>query len=280
MILRFHFFLGAITCVTSACGDDAGSSSPTDATDDSSLTSADTSGADASATHGTGGELGPTAQVRIVNLVEGMTFDVWGADADFSPVMVAQDLAFETVSDYFDAPLNEFTMDPQIVLLPAGEVPEDVATWQVDNSSGPDRAFVIVSELDAADEHATLIVSLDAFTSQLQYEQLDETELMLGDTSQANLHISYKLFELGGSVVPAFAVVGEPCLFSGSTGVAQPWSVAPGTFDVGIYDIQTVSECTTQLASISITASAGEQVLVAMYHVADDARLLTAPIPQ
>lgn len=92
------------------------------------------------------GELGPTAQVRVVNLVDGVTFAVWGADTGFSPVLVSDDLAFASVSDYFDAPLNEFTMDPQIVLLPVGEVPDDVATWQVDNSLGSDRAFVIFTE--------------------------------------------------------------------------------------------------------------------------------------
>ena len=139
---------------------------------------------------------------------------------------------------------------------------------------------MIFTELDAADEQATIIVTLDDFTGNIQWEQLDETELMLGDASMANLHISWNLFDIGGGIVPAFAVVGEPCLFEGSTGVPQPWSVAPGTFDVAIYDRQMVSECTEQLASTSIAAAAGEQVLVAVYEIADDVRLLTAPISQ
>lgn len=269
------------TALASACGDDAdpqitdgGPSSSAD--DDESGGSPDT-GADT----GTGsGELGPTAQVRVVNLVEGMTFAAWGADSEFSPVVLHDGMTFETISDYFDAPLDQVMMHPQIVLLPAGETPDDVATWEIDNSLGPDRAFVTFTELDAADERATIIVTLDAFTGNLQYEQLDETELMLGDASMANLHVSWNLFDLAGGVVPAFAVAGQPCLFDGSTGVPQAWSVAPGTFDVAIYDRQTVSDCTEQLASTSITAAAGDEVLVAVYHVGDEVRFVSEAIPQ
>lgn len=274
---------GSLILALVGCGDDDpsasddGAAASTDGADD---TGGGPSSADASGSGGASGELGPTAQVRVVNLVDGVTFAAWGADTEFAPTMIADGLAFETISEYLDAPLNEFTMDPQIVLLPTGETPDDVATWQVDNSLGPDRAFVIVSELDAADERATIIVSLDDSTGNVQVEQLDETELMLGDTSMANLHVSWNLFDLGGAVVPAFAVVGDACLFTGSTGVQQPWSVAPGAFEVGIYDRQTVSDCTEQLASTAITAAAGEQVIVAVYHIDADVKFLSAPIPQ
>ncbi|WAS90589.1 hypothetical protein [Nannocystis punicea] len=113
-----------------------------------------------------------------------------------------------------------------------------------------------------------------------RFEQLDETELQLGDVSQANLQFSYNLFDLPGTVVPAFAIVGQPCLFTGSTAVPEPWSVAPGSFEVGVHDIQTESECTAQLTSAPITAAAGDQVLVAIYHIDDAVKLLTAPIPE
>jgi hypothetical protein len=224
-----------------------------------------------------GGELGPTAQIRIVNLVEGLTFDAWGADVNNSPVRIAEGLAFESISGYIDAPLYEVTMSPELVLMPAGEVPEDTSFWMVDNSTGPDRAYVKINELDAANERATIIVRLDDFTDQIQWEQLDETELMLGEPASANLHISYEL-NLEGTVVPAFSVAGEPCLFTGTTGVAQAWPVTAGTFDVGVYDTQTVAECTTELATTSITAAAADQVLVAVYNVDADVRFLTAPI--
>jgi hypothetical protein len=266
-----------------ACADDDGDASASVESDGASAADDDddSSGGDATTLADTGGngELGPTAQVRIVNLVEGVTFTVWGADTNFDPVIVHDDLAFETVSDYFDAPLNEFTMHPELVLAPMGEAVESVPTWQVDHGMGPDRMFIIFTELDAANERATIIVQLDEFTGNLEGEQLDETELMLGDTSMANLHIGWRLSDLA-PIVPTFAIAGDPCLFHGSTGVPQPWSVAPGTFEVGIYDRQTVDECTETLASTSITAAAGEQVLLTVYDVAGDVRFLTAPIPQ
>jgi len=269
-----HALFAALISIAPACGDDE---EPAVGTDDSG--GDPSTGADTGATGGNG-TLGPTAQVRVVNLVDGVTFTAWGADTDFNPVIVHDELAFETVSDYFHAPLNEFAMDPEIVLMPAGEAPHDGSTWQIDNSSGPDRAFVSFGQLDAADEQATIIVSLDDITGNVQWEQLDESELVVADPGMVGLHISWNLFDLGGSVVPAFAVAGDPCLFDGSTSVTQSWSVAPGTFDVGIYDRQTISECTEQLASTSITAAAGDEVLVTVYHVGPEVRFLSAPIPQ
>ncbi len=79
-------------------------------------------------------------------------------------------------------------------------------------------------------------------------------------------------------MIPAFGVVGQPCLFDGSTSVAQPWSVAPGTFDVGVYDLQTETECTTPLVTTSLTAGADEHALVVVYHLADEISLLSAAI--
>jgi hypothetical protein len=163
--------------------------------------------------------------------------------------------------------------------MPAGEVPGDGPTWQID-VVGPDRAFITVSELSAADEQATVIVSLDELTNLLQWTQLDESELMTGDPAMANLHIHWNLFEYPPPAVLSVAVVGEACLFDGSTAVPEPHPVAPGTFDIGVYDRQTVSECTELLGSTSITAAAGDEVLVAMYHIGTEVKFLTAPIEQ
>jgi hypothetical protein len=275
--ISVRLLASSLLLVASACGDDADPS-----TDDGASSPSDTSAGDPSTSAGESGsgELGPTARVRVVNLVQGVELTAWGADTDFNPVMITEGLAYASASDYFDAPLNAFTMHPEVVLVPTGEVVENVATWQVDNSMGPDRAFVSFTELDGADQQATIIVTLDDSSGNLQYEQLDESELMLGDASMANLHISWDLFDLEGGVVAAFSVVGDPCLFSGSTGVPQAWPVAPGSFEVGIYDQQIVSDCTMQLASIPITAAAGDQVLVAAYHEGADVKLLSAAIPQ
>lgn len=265
-----------------ACGDD-GPSLPGLDDDSGAGDGSETAGADdgltgADASEGGGGGLGPVARVRIVNLVPDTSFDVWGADTDHAPVRIASGLAFATISDYIDTPINTFSGDPELVLMPPGEAPEDVPSWEIDNSSGGDRAFISVSELDGEGEQATIVITKES--ANLQYEQLDETEIMAGDPGAATLHVAFRLFDLGGTVVPAFGVVGQPCLFDGSTGVAQPWSVAPGTFDVGVYDLQTETECTTPLATTSITAAADEHALVVVYHVGDEIGLLSAAIPE
>lgn len=249
-------------------GDDEASGSEDGGDDPSSATGA---------ADGTGGALGAVARVRVVNLVPGTSFDVWGADVDHAPVRIASGLGFATISDYIDTPINTFSGDPELVLMPPGEAPDDVPSWEIDNSSGGDRAFISVSELDGEGEQATIIVTKES--ANLQYEQLDETEIMAGDPGAAALHVAFRLFDLGGTVVPAFGVVGQPCLFSGSTGVPQPWSVAPGTFDVGVYDLQTETECTTPLVTASITAAADEHKLVVVYHEGDEIGLLSAAIP-
>lgn len=287
-----------LSALATACGDDAdpadtGASSPSDTGVDESGTAGDAATAgdpstltnpsftdDGSDDDGSGGELGPTARVRIVNLVEGLELTAWGRDTDFNPVVIAEGLAYATVSEYIDAPLSELTMHPELVLVPTGEVVEDVPTWQVDNSVGLDRAFVRFTELDGADQQATIVLRADFGSGNLQWEQLDESELMLGDAGMTNLHISWGLFDLEGSVVPAFAVAGDACLLTSSTGVAEPWPVAPGTFEVGIYDRQMADDCSVLLASTEITAAADEQVLVAIYHEDAEVKLLTAPIPQ
>lgn len=261
------------------CGDDGPSLPGLDGgdTDVGTVASASGDASDGSDTD-TGGALGPVARVRVVNLVPDTSFDVWGADVDHDPVRIASGLGFATISEYIDTPINAFSGNPELVLMPPGEAPEDVPTWEIDNSSGPDRAFVSVSELDGEGEQATIVITKDG--ANLQYEQLDETEIMAGDAGAATLHVAFRLFDLGGTVIPAFGVVGQPCLFDGSTGVAQPWSVAPGTFDVGVYDLQTETECTTPLVTTSLTAGADEHALVVVYHRADEIGLLTAAIPE
>lgn len=270
-LVRLRSISATITlCVAlSACGDD-GPSLPgldDDGSDDAGDDAADTGS----------GEIGPVARIRLINLVPGQSFDVWGADVDHDPVLIASGIAPESVSEYLDAPLNSFTMHPELVLMPAGEAPENVATWEVDNGMGPDRANVIVTELDGAGQQATLVLSSEG--ANVGYEQLDETEIMTGDPGAVSLHVGYRLFDLEGPTVAAFGIVGEPCLFTGSSGIPQPWSIPPGTFDVGVYDLQTVSECTTPLVTASITAAADEHVIAIMYHVGDEIALLTAPIP-
>ncbi|MBC8071775.1 MAG: hypothetical protein IAG13_25845, partial [Deltaproteobacteria bacterium] len=279
--------------LVAACGDDAdpsdgGASSPSDtsagdpstAGDPSSVGDPSSASVDTSAGESGSGELGPTARVRVINLVEGLEFTAWGADTNFDPVVIADGLTYASVSEYFDAPLNELSMEPQIVLVPAGEPVENTSTWQIDNSQGLDRAFVTFRELEGAGQQGTIVLTADAQTGNLQWAQLDESELMLGDAGMTTLHVSWNLFDLEGGVVPAFAVVGEPCLFTSSTGLAEPWSVAPGTFEVGIYDRQMVSECSVLLGSTEITAAADEHVLVAVYHEGDTVKLFSAPVPQ
>ncbi|MDC0668076.1 hypothetical protein POL58_10025 [Nannocystis sp. ncelm1] len=274
----------ALLLLAGGCPAGEGASTDTDPSTSAAPTGSPTAPTDSDsdptggATDPTGGAIGPTAQIRLVNLVPGLTFDMWGADEDFMPVLIAEGIAPETASDYIDVPVNPYTMDPGFVLVPAGEVIEATPTWQTDAGAKPDHANINIDELDGAGQRATVIGSRDMETNELSFEHLDETELQLGDVSQANLHISYKLFDLPGTVVPAIAIVGQPCLFTGSTAAPQAWSVAPGSFELGVYDIQTESECTVQLASAPITAAAGDQVLVAIYHIDSTVKLLTAPI--
>ncbi len=136
-----------------------------------------------------------------------------------------------------------------------------------------------MSDLNAADQYATLILSPTDHGTNLQYETLDETTLKRGDAAKANLHISWNLFDLGGTFVPALAVVGKPCFTTDSTSVSDVFSVDAGHFELGVYDRQTVSDCTTLLRKVAIDAAAGDDVLVVLYHESDTIKFMTAPIP-
>lgn len=256
--------------MTSAAASTASASATATAT--ATATGADDSGG---ATTGDG-ELGPAARVRFVNAVPEASFDAWVADADGAPVRVGQDIGFGEVSDYLAAPLNPFSMWPEMVLMPSGEAPENTPTWKLDNASGGDRIYLEIRELDAEGEQASLIVTRD---ETLRWETLDETEIAEADATQATLHISYNLFDLEGTQVSALAIVGQPCLHVGSTSVSLPWSVPPGSFELGYYDVQTQTDCTTPITTLPITAAAGERVLVVLYHDGSEVLMLQTPIP-
>ncbi|MBK8713521.1 MAG: DUF4397 domain-containing protein [Deltaproteobacteria bacterium] len=276
-----------VTLVACSPGDDDADADDTGTTSASGTASASgsasasasaTASASASAGDTTAGdgELGPAARVRFVNAVPDASFDAWVADVDGAPVRVAENIGFGEVSDYLDAPLNPFSQWPEMVLMPSGEAPQNTPNWRLDNVSGPDRIFLEVRELDAEGEQASLIVTRDEV---LQWQTLDETEIADADPSQATLHISYNLFDLEGPQVSALAVVGQPCLHVGSTSVALPWSVPPGSFELGYYDVQTDGECTNALQTLPITAAAGERVLVVLYHDDAEVLMLETPIP-
>src|SRR5690349_14937597 len=102
------------------------------------------------------GELGPSAQVRVANVVSGKTFDVWAADQHGDPVRIAQGIAPGTFSDYFAAPLDPRSQHPVFALLPSGERLEAKSSSAL---SGPDRARIEIDGL-AESEQASVIVSL------------------------------------------------------------------------------------------------------------------------
>jgi hypothetical protein len=225
----------------------------------------------------TAGQLGPTARVRVVHLVPGVTFDAWGADINYQPVRVGQNIAYETISDYLNVPLDKLTMDPTFVLLPSGVVPTG-ASWQVLPVAG-DRTRVALTGLGATKNQATVILTSSDSGTNISAETLAEGKLAPGSATKANLHVSYNIFDLGGSVVPALAVVGQPCFLFDSSGVADLFSVDPGTFTVGLFDREDVSECTTTpLATVALSVAAGASELIAMYHQGAMVKFLHAPI--
>ena len=225
----------------------------------------------------TAGQLGPTARVRVVQLVPGVTFDAWGADSNYQPVRVGQNIAYETISDYLNVPLDKLTMDPSFVLLPSGVTPTG-ASWQAVGAAG-DRTRIALTGLGATHNQATVILTSTDSGTNISAETLAEGKLAPGSATKANLHISYNIFDLGGTVVPALAVVGQPCFLYDSSGVADVFSVDPGTFTVGLYDLEDVSECTTTpLFTVSMTVAAGGSELIAMYHQAAVVKFLHAPI--
>jgi hypothetical protein len=227
----------------------------------------------------TAGQLGPTARVRVVQLVKGVTFDAWGADSNYNPVRVGQNIAYETISAYLDVPLDRLTMDPTFVLLPSGEAPAANASWQVPPAAG-DRTRIELTGLGATNNQATVILTGTDNGTNIAAEMLAESKLAAGSATKANLHISYNIFDLGGSVVPALAVVGQACFLTASAGVADRFSVDPGSFTVGLFDLEDVSDCTTTtpLATVALDVAAGASELVAMYHEAAVVKFVHAPI--
>ena len=225
-----------------------------------------------------GGQLGPTARVRIVQLVPGVTFDAWGADSKYNPVRVGQNIAYETISDYLNVPLDMFTMDPTFVLLPSGEAPAANASWQTPPVAG-DRARIELTGLGATDDQATVILTSTDGGTNISAETLAEGKLPAPSATKATLHVSYNIFDLGGTVVPALAVVGQPCFLTDSAGVADVFTVDPGTFSVGLFDLEDVSACTTTpLATVALTVPAGATELIVLYHQASVVKFLHAGI--
>lgn len=225
---------------------------------------------------------GPTAKVRVVDLVPGVTFDAWGRGPDSKPMRIARGLEYETISDYIDVPLNMLTLTPVFNLWRAGDMPPSDALFSSLLDDSYERVRIEVLELDGPDQRATIILEptepKDA--TQLEYETLDETEAERGSASQLNLHVSYHLFDIGGGVVPSTAVAGKPCLFEGSTSVAEVFSVPPGAFDLAVYDRQTGVGCseTDPLGMIHLEGEAGDNLLVVEYLDGEDVKLLSAPI--
>ncbi|MFT3927123.1 MAG: hypothetical protein QM778_31545 [Myxococcales bacterium] len=221
--------------------------------------------------------LGPTAEVRVANTVQGVSFDAWVRDQDDRAVRVAESLTFGSISEYFEVPLNAFSHHPEFVLLPSGQLPTG-GNWSV--VSGPDRAAVTVGELDGAQQRASLIVSLDNDTNQVAYATLDESRLMEGDPKLANLHIYYGLFDIDGGIVADLGIVGSGCFHAGSTNVADVFSVTPGSFAFGVCDSQLTAGCpsTTLLSAVTLTMGPGENQLVVTYLENTYVRLMAAHI--
>jgi hypothetical protein len=287
-----------VTCAfaLSGCGDDDAAAAASDggaghaaASGGGGVGHAGSSGAGRGGASGTrgGGQSGSaatiqTAQVRVVDLVPDVTFDAWGRGPDNKARRIAQGIEYETVSDYIDVPLDMLTMTPVFVLWRAGDAPPADALFGSLLDDSYERVRIEVLELDGPDQRATIILEpaepKDA--TQLEYETLDETEANRGSASQLNLHVAYHLFDIGGGVVPSTAISGMDCLFRGSTSVADVFSVAPGAFDLAVYDLQTGVGCsqTDPLGMIHLEGAAGDDLLVVEYLDGEDVRLLSAEI--
>jgi hypothetical protein len=229
-------------------------------------------------TGGGSGVLGPSAKVRIVNLVPGLTFDAWGADTTKKPLNVKTGIAYGAISDYFEAPLDPLTSNPTFVLLPTGVMPDTTAFWQINAAMGPDRGLIQVSDLHAAGEHATLILTLDPGMTNLSYETLDESSLPANDPAQATIHLAERIDDLPGGVVRAFAVAPPQCFITGSVATPDTWHVPAGMFELGVYDLQSASDCSVKLAGTQLDVAAGADELVVVYHEASTIKFLSAPI--
>ncbi len=267
--------LGALSIFGCGNGGTDGSGGSTSATGPTSAAHGATT---TTTTGGGSGVLGPAAKVRIVNLVPGLTFDAWGADTTKKPLDVKTGIAYGAISDYFDAPLDPFTTNPTFVLLPTGVMPDTTAFWQINASMGPDRGLIQVSDLHAAGERATLVLTRDSSMTVLSYETLDESSLPANDPTQATLHIAARIDDLPGGVVRAFAVAPPTCLITGSLATPDPWHVPAGTFELGVYDLQSANDCSVKLGGTQLDVAAGADELVVVYHEASVLKFLSAPI--
>lgn len=232
-----------------------------------------------------GSMLGPTATIRIVNLVPDVTFAAWGPDISRRPVRLARNLEYATASEYFEAPVNPISMEPIFVLWKDGDQPEEGAMFSMLNDNSHERLRIEVGDLDAAGERATIIVKpqepIDEDpTAPLQYETLDETELNRGDATQLNLHIAYHLFDIGNGIVDSIAIEGESCLHGGSASVVQVFSVPAGESTLAVYDVQTGVDCseTPPLATLPIAGEPGDNLLITIYHEQGNVKMFSAPI--
>jgi hypothetical protein len=291
---RLFLVIWSASCVLAAvgCGDDdgAGTGGAGDAGGGAAGHAGTRGGAGAAAGTGAAGSGGggmpqPTSSIRVVNLVPDVTFDAWGPGPDRQPMRLAEGLEYATASDYFEAPVNELTMDPIFVLWKSGDEPPEGMSFSMLLDDSHERVRIEVRELDGPGERATITVEpQDPFdenpTAALEYETLDETELDRGDASKLNLHVSYHLFGIGDGIVDSFALEGEPCLHDGSTNVAEVFSVAAGESTLAVYDRQTGAACslTEPLATLPIDGEAGDNLLVAIYREANDVKMLSAPI--
>lgn len=232
-----------------------------------------------------GGGLGPTSSIRVVNLVPDVTFDAWGPGLDGKPVRLAENLEYETASDYFEVPVNEFSQEPIFILWRSGDAPDPALSFSMRLENTHERMRVQARELEGPGERATVIIEpVEPFdenpTAPLQFEQLDETELMRGDATKLNLHVSYHLFGIGGGIVNSFAIEGESCLHDGSTSVTQAFSVPAGESTLAIYDRQTGAGCseTDPLATLPIAGDAGDNLLITLYREGNDIKMFSAPL--
>lgn len=292
--MRYGFSLVSIACcLMVACGDDDSSSdggiSGTDGA--GSGGSSGRAGASGAGTGGEGGEgdvdasldLGPTANVRVMHLVEGVTFAAWGSGPEARPVLLADDLEHATISDYIEMPLNRITQHPMFVLWPSGEMPEEGALFSTLLENDHDHLRVEVRELDGDDQYATILVApVDAEPdSILEYQTLDEEDTDQGDPTQANLHITtYWEPLLDTTAVPGIALLGEPCLFTGSSSVSVAWPAPPGEITLGYYDIQDTSACedSDPIKTFELEVEAGDNELVVFYLDGGELEMLHAPM--
>jgi hypothetical protein len=277
------------------CGDDEPSPDAGSAGSDAG-TSASGSGASGSGTSGTlaadsGAEgdagLGPTVLVRVVNLVPDVTFDMWGPDLDRKPVRLAEGLAYGTITDYTEVAYSEAFDSATLVLWKSGEQPEEGMLFGtlLTAPSTHERQAIELRVVDNPGDRVTLVVSPQDRTadSPLEWGIFDETDAN-DDATQANLHVAFELAdwfgELPDGASPSFAVKGQPCLFDGSTNFQLAQMVAPGDFEVAVYDTQTGAECDSapELVSAPIEAAAGESLVVVVYFDGTDYKILSAPV--